>query len=359
MVRNGKYLRSCKGFLYLFTCEIINNSDDPKENLRLLSNVVKVYGSVDKKLLDSMADACFTYAKLHRLKDPKVGRGYEWTIIAHEMTECLSADPIDPIPQGIVMEFMKRSDLAYVDPNVPYGELFTRILRDIEDMERHGPGTRLVDVMGTRARIQYDVYPEFEYFGDKRRTMVQTLKFSSDSSARRFIRATMLTLLREVRCKTGKNAPLPIEYPSRYRSIVKRAVDDWHAGRWKPEDLEPEIFVLDKVSVKRAASDLDAVSEMMATEEEEDVPVIEDEIQEESEAEGPWETFASSLDIREMGYIEAALQGKGKEFARNNGMRLTAIEESINAKAMDHVGDIVVEDGNVISDYRQELEGMY
>ena len=359
MVRKGKYLRSCKGFLYLFTCEIINNSDDPKTNLRLLSNVVKVYGSMDKKLLDSMGDACFTYAKLHRLEDPDIGRGYEWTIIAYEMTRCLSADPIDPIPQGIVMEFMKRSDLTYVDADVPYGGLFTRILRDIEDSERHGPGTRLVDVMGTRSRIQFDVYPEFEYFGNKRRTMVVTLKFSSDSSARRFIRATMLTLLREVRCRRGKSAPLPVEYPHRYRVIVKHAVDEWTSGRWKPEDLIPETFVLDRMSVRRAVKDLDVVSELMATEEEDDVPDAEEETIIEPTAEGPWAALAASLDEREMEYIGAAIDGKGREYTKSIGVRMTAIEESINAKAMDAVGDVVVEDGNIISDYREELEGMY
>jgi len=104
--------------------------------------------------------------------------------------------------------------------------------------------------------------------------------------------------------------------------------------------------------------DLDAVSEMMATEEEEEsAPVAEEKKEEVSD--DPWKALASSLDDTEKGYLEAALEGKGKQYARSNGLRLTAIEESINAKAMDHVNDIVVEDGTVICDYEQEIRGMY
>ena len=358
MVRKGKYLRSCKGFLHLFTCEIINNDDDPKENLRMLTNVVKVYGGLDRVFMDSVADCCFTYAKLHKLDDPKMDRGCEWPIVAYRMTECLSEDPIAPIPVKIAMQFLRGVDMGYVDDEHPYGEMLTQALRDIESMERRGPGTRLIDAMGVRTKVQYDVYVGFEYFGDRRRATVDTLKFSSDSSAKRFMRATFSTLLFEVRTRERESAPNVVEYPARYRSVIRRVIDQWRTGEWKPEDLEPETFRLDRKSVKRAEMDLDAVSEMMATEEEEEsAPVAEEKKDEVSD--DPWKALASSLDDTEKGYLEAALEGKGKQYARSNGLRLTAIEEPINAKAMDHVNDIVVEDGTVICDYEQEIRGMY
>ena len=358
MVRKGKYLRSCNGFLHLFTCEIINNEDDPKNNLRLLTNVVKVYGNLDRILLDTMADCCFTYAKLHKLEDPKMERGCEWPIVAYRMTECLSEDPIAPIPVRIASQFLRGVDMGYVDNEHPYGEMLTQALRDIESMERHGPGTRLIDAMGLMTKIQYDVYVGFEYFGDRRRATVNTLKFNSDGSAKRFMRATMSTLLFEVRTRERKSAPSAVEYPARYRSVIRRVIEQWRSGTWKPEDLEPETFRLDKRSVERAASDLDAVSEMMATEEEEE-PILQVTEVKEEVPDDPWAALAASLDDTEKEYLEAALEGKGKQYARSKGLRLTAIEESVNGKAMDHVNDIVVEDGTVICDYEQEIRGMY
>ena len=357
MVRKGKYLRSCKGFLYLFTCEIINQDADPKENLRLLTNVVKVYGNLDRVMLDTMADACFTYSKIHGLEDPMMERGCEWPIVSFRMTECLAKDPIGPIPVRIAMQFLRGVDMAYVDDDHPYGEMFTQALRDIENLERHGPGTRLIDVMGTVMKVQYDVYFGLEYFGDRKRITVNTLKFSNDGPGKKFLRATMVTLLFEVRSREKLKAPMVVEYPARYRAVIRNVIDDWRSGRWKPEDLVPDPFKLDKKSVERASIDLDVVSELMATEEEPDEPVPEEHVTEQPQ-DDPWTAFASSLDDTERGYIEAALEGKGREYARSNKLRLTAIEESINEKAMDTVSDIVVENGTVISDYEQELRGM-
>ena len=57
MVRKGKYLRTSKGYLFLFTAEIINTDTGAKDNLRMLANVIKVYSALDQFLLDSIPAA--------------------------------------------------------------------------------------------------------------------------------------------------------------------------------------------------------------------------------------------------------------------------------------------------------------
>lgn len=65
-------------------------------------------------------------------------------------------------------------------------------------------------------------------------------------------------------------------------------------------------------------------------------------------SEDPWSAFVSSLTDDEKGHLASILHGSPKADVR--------LDDSINAKAMDSIGDTVMEAGSVIEDYRSELE---
>lgn len=357
MVRKGKYLRSSKGYLFLFTAEIINTDTDAERNLRMLVNVTRVYANMDEFLLDGMADACVTYSKINGLKMPVLDRAGDYTIVSHMITRALREDPIGRIPRRIAGRLLYPADQQFLDADHPYGELMTESLRRIEEFEKLEGEKRIIDSLGPVKRVQYDVYKEFPYLGTRSRVAAESLDLSHGSKARDFLRVTLKTLIRAVRVRDGSSAPLPVAYPAIWRHIIGDLVKEWATGKWKLEDLEEESLVLDMSSVRAAKHDLDAVSDMMATEDGEaaeepekaNVPV--------QDSSDPWTVFASSLDELQREYLKAASEGRAAAVLRTAGVRMPAVEERINSAAMDAVGDIVVEDGRIIEEYREDLGG--
>jgi hypothetical protein len=355
MVRKGKYLRSSEGYLFLFTAEIINTDEDAERNLRMLANVVRVYGSMDPFLLDSMADACITYARIHRLKEPIVTRSGDFTVASHLITGSLSEDPIALIPQGVASRLLFASDRQFLDTEHPYGELYTECLRRIEAHELQNGGRRIVASFGKLKRSQYDIYEGFPYFGTRSRVGIESLDLTVGSKARDFLRVTLKMLIRTVRVRERKTAPLPVMYPSTYRRIISDTVEDWANGRWKTDDLEKSDLILDIRRVSAARSDLDAVSVMISSEHaEEDEETIDYEVPA-GKDDDPWKAFFSMLDDIQRGYLRAAMEGGADRYLKGTGIRMSSVEEGINTIAMDTVGDAVVEDGLIYDEYKEEL----
>ncbi len=117
-------------------------------------------------------------------------------------------------------------------------------------------------------------------------------------------------------------------------------------------------FALDADAVDEAHRDLEKVTVMMATEEPEgggDAPAAAEEAP--SPASGdPWSAFASSLTDAESGLLRSLLDGKDADAElKAMGCPLPKAQDSINAKAMDSIGDIVIEDGSVVEDYAEDL----
>ena len=84
---------------------------------------------------------------------------------------------------------------------------------------------------------------------------------------------------------------------------------------------------------------------MMSSETPEDEPVV-PEVTRLQPDEG-WSSFASSLSQSEITLLESLLDGN-----RTYDIRMV---DSINSKAMDTIGDTVIEDDSLIDDYRDDL----
>ncbi len=85
---------------------------------------------------------------------------------------------------------------------------------------------------------------------------------------------------------------------------------------------------------------------MMAIDEEQEAPV---EIGPEPVPMG-WDAFYQSLDEVEKAYLR-----NGRDALRGMGRRQSAVEDSVNGKAMDAVGDTVMNDGAVLPEYAEDI----
>ena len=86
---------------------------------------------------------------------------------------------------------------------------------------------------------------------------------------------------------------------------------------------------------------------MMSSESEEEESLIVPDITR-LRADDQWSSFISSLSQSERKLLELLLQGN-----RTYDIRMV---DSINAKAMDTVGDTVIEEDSLIEDYREDLK---
>ena len=64
-------------------------------------------------------------------------------------------------------------------------------------------------------------------------------------------------------------------------------------------------------------------------------------------SEDPWSAFVSSLTDDEKGHLSSILHGSPKADVR--------LDDSINAKAMDTIGDTVIEEDSLVEDYMEDL----
>lgn len=358
MVRKGKFVKSSPGYLYLFTDEIINNNKKSAENLKNLMNVIGVYRSLDPALTARMCDAAYVYAKINHLPEPDIQDTASDAVAFAMVTKSLLDDPIGKIGFNFLKRLPMTVERRFIDPSVPYGYLLTEALRRIEDYEIKEKGKRLIETVSVRGK-RVDAYPDFDYFGGHGSVTAKAYAFPPGSEFTKLVRYTLGCIIKKVRINEWlpQIPDPPVTY--KYRFITDKVVSEWKGGRWDPDTIDYPDFVLNQNSVSSAKEDLEAVTELMGTECDEPEETITAETEKEIPSDGdPWSVLSSALDGESLKYLKGAMKGDAKKVLKELGVRMAAVEERINALAMETVQDVIIEDGNVIEEYRDELERM-
>lgn len=357
MIRKGRYLRTSDGYLYLFTCEIINMDRDVRNSLNQMVGAIKVYRNHSPALLDMMSDACLTFAKINKLPEPELERGSGLMIRSYLLEKRLEMDPIGFVPASLIAPNLTAKDRQHMDPRDPYDELFTECLRRIDAWQKDVRRKRLADYMPDASRKQYAVYEGFMYYGVRARASLECRFAFNDFRFLSFVKETLRRLIATICESRGQPMRLLTTYPAQYCVIITDLVNEWLGGSWKPEDLHDDGFELDGLMVRNARRDLDAVTDLMSIEEDEIPETGETETEEIQSGEDgdPWSRFASSLDETGRGYLSASLKGEGRVYIESIGIRMKAMEDSVNTIAMDIIGDTVVEDGSIVSEYEEDI----
>lgn len=352
MARRGRFIKASPGMLHLFTSEIIDMGDGA-ESLGLLVAAIGAYRDLDADLLDMMADACMAYALMHGLPVPDPGRAHDPVFRSLLIWKRLESDPVGDFPVAIIAPLLSPSERASIDAGKPFDALFTECLRRIDAYEAASKGRRLADNAPPIRRTSVAVYEGFNYTGSRRRVPVESRMTSDNSMMEDFLKNTLKCLIKAAGVGSGLNVAVSPYYPRSYSEIVSGVVDDWRCRRWKPAPPESD-FKLDGAMIDAAKTDLDAVTCLMSTEEDVVAPV-EMEVEAIPSSGDPWRDLASALDDACRGYLSAMLESEGDRYPRESGIRGKAVEDRINAIAMDLVGDAVVEGGEIVEDYLEDI----
>ena len=72
-------------------------------------------------------------------------------------------------------------------------------------------------------------------------------------------------------------------------------------------------------------------------------------------SEGGWTGLARALSPRHISVLSELLRGGAERFCRENNILPETVYEEINTLALDNIGDVVIENGDIVSDYEDEI----
>lgn len=346
--RKGNYSLTDDGYIWLYCTELVNHDDDPIAVQNELEAACRAYGTRGNTHL--LRRTAVEHALLHDMDTPPYNSGDQY------LTLKFKTDPIGRIPTNLPLCFPDCWKMRkYVDNEMFYSAVYTVAMRALDSCYRRIYGKRLYDIVTSKPRtdsriIYRDLWtPDYVYADIKAKYLINSSRFVST------VGDGFIVALRTANKLLGKSAPrLTHKYPDEYVEAIEAAVTSYVNRRnSKQQELElaemVETMVIDRDAVNAAKSDLDAVTELMAIEgEEHDDP---DEVQ--PKATG-WDAFRNSLDDDEKEYLKALLEGRKPSMTR----RPAAVESSLNEKAMDAVGDAVMEAGELFEEYMEEIKGV-
>ena len=110
-----------------------------------------------------------------------------------------------------------------------------------------------------------------------------------------------------------------------------------------------------KLIVEEYTDSEETVSEIAGRISDEDFSEKVAEYSETSGAAGGWEGLAHALSPRHIRVISELFKGGAERYCRENNILPETVYEEINTLALDCVGDVVIEDGQIVQDYEEEL----
>lgn len=349
--RRGAYGDTDMGYLWLYCTELINHDYDPEAVQAELERAVDAfYFSFPVPYV--LCQAAVDHALLHGFDVPPEPMGTWNRYIAASK---LGSRPVGRITVGLASLYADYPQLdKYVkgDPRF-YEKALTRAVRAVDSYMEKRDGRRIVDYADkteyttTKRLYQAVWHPD---------PPVLDLLFVDVIGSRRIssvMEGVVKSVFREVNRRLGCSSPrVPDMFPDDMASVVAHAVDGVFKELEESEALERRMreasrVVIDRDAVATAAEDLTAVTGMMTVDdqaggrEQESVP---------APASTGWGALSSALDDIEKEYLR-----RGKPALNGTGRRPAEVEASINRKAMDSIGDAIVEGGTVFDDYVEDV----
>jgi len=358
--RKGNYGETDWGYLWLYLCELINMQADAQEMLDQLYALHKAYGVADEENLTGKT--CFEYAVLHKLAIP------EPSVYESNITACL-----------VVEQFLKGMPTR-MDKNLILflsGITDKTVTREFDDdcvgivcmtvtnigKALQKDGTTIEEFCDAeKIPVAMTVYDGLKYFKGLAKARFTYRNYIYNASFDDSLKEIVKNVFSAVRMKrTGK--PVKISKFTAFgmdcKDILTKTVSAWYEGKEIAEIKErASNLVLDREAVSGAQAALRDVTKMMRTEPEEDGPAPEPvraPVETARRISDSWAGFAKAIDEKQRGYLSAVLEGKGRQYLMDNGLVITRVEDSINALAMDSVGDNIIENGEIFEEYIEDL----
>jgi len=356
--RKGNFGETDTGYLWLYLCELINAKAEPDEVIDQLVGLHDSYGEFNEERL--VGKTCFEYAVVHKLPMPRPSI-YESNVLGclvmEQFLKGMDTEPDKSLLMflsGITDKNMVREfDSDCIGITLSF---LTKVESEMESQET--TVDKYCDI--ERANTVMPVFDGLKYFKEVRKARFTYSNYIYNASFDDSLKEIMKIAFSMVRLKrTGK--PIKVSKFTAFgmdgKEMMLKTVNEWYEGKEVAEIKDrANSMVLDREAVSGAESALKAVTEMMSSE----APEPEQEENSASiivpkEISGSWAQLASSLDDNQKGYLKACLEGKGSAFLKSISMPGSRMEDSINAKAEESIGDVIVENGTVFDEYRQDV----
>lgn len=354
-VRQGRYPLTDVGYVRLYLAEVINLEDTERAE-QILSGMTKAYE--EGKISEDTGWSFYDWGHF-------IGRTYlDFTIAeglplpSNSMYPCTLTgnDTIyrmlngqDYSASNLLSKWMSdatKSMAKDIDSDV--SEIFFRMLIEIDRRTPNGIASRC-RIRSKKEKIDcFDNLPYYNFPGNRRKYLeITAVDYLSSSTFTSECREVIKAATAAVRAHRSGKWPAKNEVYAFGVLLenVREIADSYFSSkamrqRRRDVSLDPEM-------VDAATKALDETTKMMATESDE--PMAQANMPAKEPVATGWDGFVSSLTPAERKLIVGLLSGDGPAPAPR-------MEDSINGKALDSVGDILIEDGGIVEDYYTDIK---
>lgn len=147
------------------------------------------------------------------------------------------------------------------------------------------------------------------------------------------------------------------EYSEYVREKVEIDVSKLEKIREESDELAKKLVIPEELPEEIPEIDEEKITEIS-------VKISEDDFSERTEqfteladnSEDGWQILAWCLTAVQIAALDALTKGKGAEFCRERGLLPETVYEQINTAALENIGDVIIENGEILEDYSEEIE---
>ena len=346
--RRGRTLDTDNGYVNLLLTELINSNDIAEASAEL-SELYRAYGHdghnlIGITLMDHTVINGGGFSDFGIYMDKFVVNSWIGEFV-HGMNDIpLDKRMLDILRSGSV-------NVRYMDdiPLEPFSASLRRIFSALESKSGVDSVLGVQEVASTRS-----FYVGLDYL---RGSSVKTIRFRNYLGCRKFV--SFMDKAAKYAANLVKNGcSQESKKPFSFGGVGCAAILYEEFLLWQSRSSVPAAkeIKLDLEAVKAAEEDLRQVTDMMRVEETPETTEEKTEEKKDTDGEGPWASFFACLTENERGYLSLSLNGEDTAgFLRGTGISRIKMEDEINAKALDNVGDTVVENGAPVEDYIEDL----
>ncbi len=354
----GRFSTTDTGYVWLYLCELINSEEDPEIVYGKISDLFHAYdGSMLRKRDSDFFSLDYDPLIAHALADYALLKGLE--LPEDRMFSCTvtANDTMLRMIGGEDVQISKEAALSFANYPVRLGRNIDGDVLDIvRDLLRTIESALLPEGIIGQCGI-HEIVAKVAVFSDipletgPKECSVVYHDFLNSKVFEISYRNMIREVIESVRYYhfTGKVPQKRIRVFGVDIAHMEDIVDGHFASitEEKPVPKVVEKVVLDRKAIASAQKDLQSISELIGTEQEEVTEQHETKF-EQTVSEG-WTGFAESLTEEEHDKLMSLMNSE-------QPIMDVKVEDSINSKAMAALGDTVIESGCIVSDYLEELK---
>lgn len=354
----GTFIDSDVGYLWLLLVDLINNGYD--NSLEVLIGIRDTYFPGSNVSLPGLVAVEYALLKDEDLPDDTLFQSYLGA--AHVMTQILEGRDGHMSADGMmglanISHKTLRNDLD--DDCVEVANLaIRRINREVAKRSSNGI---LSKCRLRRKTEKVQLFSSVKYYPANPRAYTLPITFIDYGNNVAFcegMNAVLRTVVQAMRARRHNKKPSftnTFAFGMDIEDVVLEVADGYLKDKARRSAKGTRDISIDKGAVDRAQDDLRDVTEMMAVDDdgEKDEQVVSVERGEVRDSD-PWKALLSSLTDDERAYLEILSSGE-----RPRGKRPVRRIEAINSKAMDMVGDTIIDDDGLIDDYAEDVRRMF